>query len=178
MSNVAPLASLVPLKGDSFNISNYEYVIGTGAMTNTQRFDISRTTRVIDQTPRLQRMGRDYSVTNMVGFALGASRLELPQYLDTEKLAGRFEKAHKLLFALAVRGLSALGAHIADPRLGIVQVDTNAIVVFRILAITAEALLGLITVFALPLLFLPWNCQSQLKKDPASFTDLVDLLTC
>ena len=177
LSNVTPLASPVPLKSDIFNISNYEYVIGTGAMTNTQRFDISRTTRVIDQTLRLQRRRLNYSVTNMVGFALGASRLELPQYLDAGKLVDSFEKAHKLLFALAVQGIFAPGAHIADPRLGIVQGDTNAIVVFRILAITAEALLGLITVFALALLFLSWNCQSQLKKDPASLTDLVELLT-
>ena len=176
VSNIAPLASPVPLTSDVFNISNYNYAIGTGATTSSQRSDIPRTTAFVDQYPRLQKMGLNSSITNMVGFALGASRLELHQYLDTGKLAESYEKAHKLLFALAVRDFFAPSAHAAYPRLGIVQGKTNTVVVLRVLAIITEALLGLITVFALGLLWYSWNRQSQLIKDPASLTDLVSML--
>jgi hypothetical protein len=102
VSNIVPKASPVPLASEMFNVSNFEYIIGTGAMTNSQRSDISRTTSVIDQRPRLQKLGINSTITNMVGFAVGASRLELADYLDAETLGKSFEKAHKLLFALAV----------------------------------------------------------------------------
>ncbi len=113
----------------------------------------------------------------MVGFAVGASRLELADYLDAETLGNSFGKAHKLLFALAVRNLFTTDARIAGPRLGIVQGSTNAVVVIRDLAIIVEALLGLITVFALALMADLRIRRSQLRKDPASVTDLVDIMT-
>ena len=176
VSNIVPLASPIPLASEDFNVSNYEYVIGTGASTSSQRSDIASTTSIINQAPRLERMGLNPSVTNMVGFAVGASRLELARYLDTEQLAKSFEKAHKLLFALAVRDLFTPGLRGADPRVGIVQGDTNAVMVFRILGVIVEILLGLIAVFALVLLSYSWTRPSQLEKDPASLTDLVDML--
>ena len=177
VSNLVPLASPVPLTDDVFNVSNYEYVIGTGAITSSRRYDISHTVTVIDQAPRLQRMGLNASVTNMVGFAVGASRLDLSQYLDTGKLAESFEKAHKLLFALAVKDFFSPVTGIADSRPGVVQGDTNAVVVFRILALITESLLGLITIFAIALMLKTWNRRSQLRKEPASLTDIVGTLT-
>ena len=179
VSDLVPLASPVPLTHDVFNVSNYEYVIGTGAgaTTSSRRSDISHTLSVIDQVPRLQRMGLSASVTNMVGFAIGGSRLDLPQYLDAGKLTESFEKAHKLLFALAVKDFFSPATRIADPRPGVVQGDTNAVVVFQILAVVTESLLGLITVFAVALMLNTWNRRSQLRKDPASLTDIVGMLT-
>jgi hypothetical protein len=50
-------------------------------------------------------------------------------------------------------------------------------VVIRVLAIIVEALLGLITVFALALMANSRIRRSQLGKDPASVTDLVDIMT-
>lgn len=177
VSNIVPLASPVPLASEMFNVSNFEYLIGTGAMTNSQRSDISRTTSIIDQRPRLRKLGINSTITNMVGFAVGASRLELADYLDAETLGKSFEKAHKLLFALAVRNLFTADVRIAGPRPGIVQGSTNAVVVIRVLAITVEALLGLITVFAVALMAISWTRRSQLGNDPASVTDLVGMMT-
>ncbi len=177
VSNIVPKASPVPLASEMFNVSKFEYIIGTGAMTNPQRSDISRTTSVVDQRLRLQKLGINSTITDMVGFAVGASRLELADYLDAETLGKSFEKAHKLLFALAVRNLFTTDARIAGPRLGIVRGSTNAVVVIRDLAIIVEALLGLITVFALALMADSRIRRSQLRKDPASVTDLVDIMT-
>jgi len=117
VSNIVPNASPVPLASEMFNVSKFEYIIGTGAMTNSQRSDISRTTSVVDQRLRLQKLGINSTITDMVGFAVGASRLELADYLDAETLGKSFEKAQKLLFALAVRNLFTTDVRIAGPRL-------------------------------------------------------------
>ena len=177
VTNIVPLASPVPLTNDVFNISNYEYVIATGATTSSRRADISRTVPIIDQTPPLRKMGLNGSVTNMVGFAVAASRLDLAQYLDPRKLTQSFEKAHKLLFALAVKDFFSPAASVADPRPGVVQGDTIAVVVTQALAIVTEALLGLITILAFSLMLNSWNRRNQLRNDPTSLTDMAGMLT-
>lgn len=98
VSNIVPKASLVPLTSGMFNISNFEYLIGTGGMTSSQRADISRTISVIDQRPRLWKLGINSPNTNMVGYAVGASLLEPADYLDAETLAKTFEKRRTSCF--------------------------------------------------------------------------------
>lgn len=46
-----------------------------------------------------------YSSSNMMGFAVGATRHEPSEYTNADMLAASFEAAHKLLCALAMNSL-------------------------------------------------------------------------
>lgn len=105
VSEAIPLGPQLPVSDDMFNRSAFEYNIGTGAQPVSQRADISKTTTVIDQRAKLASLGFDDPTTNMVGFALGLSRLGLAQYTNLHNLVSSFENAHKLLHALAMRQL-------------------------------------------------------------------------
>lgn len=176
VSNIVPLESPVPLESKVFNITNYEYIIGTGSLINAQRVDIPKSTSVIDQRPQLAKMGINSTITNMVGFAIGTSRLQPAEYLDAKRLALSFESAHKILFALAIGSLFSASESMEHTRLGVIQGKSNAIVVVRVLAIIVESFLALVTAFAISLLCISSIRHSQLKKDPASLSDMVELI--
>lgn len=178
VSAIVPLETPATLSDDLFNRSDFELVIGTGSQTISRRADIPDTTVLFDQEARLQQMGIGPSAnpTNMVGFALGATKLELSQYLDASVLASSFEKAHKLLFALAINSLLSVKALAPDTRPGIIQGVTNTVVVVRMLALVLECVLGAVTLLTLALLYVSWTRSSQIHQDPASLNDVIGMV--
>lgn len=177
VSKVVPSGPQIPLPDSQFNRSAFEYIIGTGAQYVSQRADISRTTSNINQNASLVELGVNNTMTNMISFALGLSRLLPNNYTDPHNLASSLEKAHKLLHAIAVRQLMGPVSGNGQPRSSIVKITTNAIVVIRPLAITVEVLLALIVALALALLIQSHRRSNQLRKDPASITDVVSMMT-
>ncbi|KAL8689126.1 MAG: hypothetical protein Q9224_004717, partial [Gallowayella concinna] len=176
VSDVVPLGPRTSLLDSLFNRTAFEYDIGTGAQSVSQRADISETTSIINQNANLEELDFDGTATNMVGFALGLSRLAPVQYAEPHNLASSFEKAHKLLHALAIRQLTVTKTKNDGGGSGTVFGKTNAIVVVRPLAIAVEVLLGLVVALILALTFHSFKRISQLCKDPASLTDLVVMM--
>ncbi|KAL8986800.1 MAG: hypothetical protein Q9177_003936 [Variospora cf. flavescens] len=176
VSSMAPLGPQVPLPDSKFNSSAFEYIIGTGAQLVSQRADISATTSVIDQTAGLAGLGYNDTVTNVLGFALGLSRLPLAQYAEHHNLVSSLETAHKLLHALAIKDL--LTKNISDQyeRQGRISGRTHAIKVVRPLAVTVELLLGSVVILTLALLFHASRRKSQLCADPDSLRDIVAMM--
>ena len=178
VSNIVPLAEPEQVTQDSLNITNFEYMLGTGSSIRNARADISDTVSVIDQKPQLLKLGIDIPTdTNMVGFAMGGNNLDPEEYLNASILASSFERAHKLLFAIAFASLLSTDVSNADPRMGLVNGVVNTVVIVRILALIVEISLGLVVVFALALLYLSWSRGSGLLKDPASLTDIMSMIT-
>lgn len=121
-------------------------------------------------------IGAAANPTNMVGFAVGATKLELSQYLDANVLASSFEKAHKLLFALAINSLFSVKASVPDIRPGIIQGTTNTVIVVRTLALVLESVLAAVTLLTLALLYVSWTRPSQICQDPASLDDIIGMV--
>ena len=173
-----PLEPATPLTQDEFNITNFEYIMNTGSPLRSRRADVPGTTGVIDQTYRLQKMGINQNVvsTGMIGYAVGATQLQLPQYKDPRVLSSALEKAHKLLFALAVNSLLSPEGSIADPSPGMVHGTINSVTVNRILALSAEASLGFVIVLALALVCINRKRAINCRSDPASIGDILGML--
>ncbi|KAL8720688.1 MAG: hypothetical protein Q9225_002481 [Loekoesia sp. 1 TL-2023] len=177
VSEAIPLGPQLPLSDDMFNRSAFEYNIGTGAQPVSQRADISETTVFINQAANLASLGFNYTPTNMVGFALGLSRLGLEQYTDPHNLVSSFENAHKLLHALAIRQLMRPKIEDSEERPSIVNGKTNAIIVVRSLAIVIEVILGLVVSLTFALLIYSHSRTSQLCTDPASLKDIIRMVS-
>lgn len=176
VSSVTPLGSPVPLPDSKFNRSAFEYIIGTGAQSVSRRADISATTSVIDQTADLSGLGYNYTVTNVLGFAIGLSRLPLVQYAEHHNLVSSLETAHKLLHALAIKDLLTGNILDQNERQGLISGRAYAIKVVRSLALVVESLLGLEVILTLALLLHASRRKSQLCADPASLRDLIEML--
>ena len=71
----------------------------------------------------------------MIGYALGATQYKLPDYLNEQNLAVAFQKAHKLLFALAAHSLMSKTNKIPEPRQGYIQGYVDAVVIDRRISI-------------------------------------------
>lgn len=177
-SEIVPLRNLEPLPDAAFNVSDFEYLLGTGGGISAQRADVSDSTAGIYQGPRLL----DISITgdttngNMVGYALGLTRLTPSAYLSPDTLASSFGKAHQLLFALAIGTLLSGNSPTSSPRPGHIQGPAEAILVVRTLALLVEAFLGLMTILIVALLYISWVRPSQLRHDPASLKDVINMV--
>jgi len=175
---IMPLGTPEPLADTLFNISNFEYILGTGAAVKSQRADISKTSSAIFQRTRLQDMLITGNLTdgNMVGYAFGMTRLAPSDYLNPTTLASSFEKAHQLLFSLAVGTLLSTSSHGPDQRRGSIQSPANTIFIVRTLALLVESFLGLVTILTIALLYKSRVRPSQLRYDPACLNDMVGMI--
>ena len=175
---VVPLEPKKPLLEDRFNISNFEYILNTGTPAQSKRADIIDTTTVVNQRSHLEIMGISptSTVTNMIGFALGTTQWELPAYSNATLLASSFERAHQLLFALAVRSLLSDEKVVPDPRPCFHRQNLRAIVVVRPLALTVEITLGIVAVLTLALMYRCFTRPSELQCDPSSLHDVMIMI--
>lgn len=174
VTDVAPLGSPMALSQDQFNSSDFEYLIGAGIPALTSRADVPQT-NTLDQWSRIKDMDVQWPVTNMVGFALGANQHPPYDYFNATILASEFQAAHQLLFALAAAKLFSSKLSDSNPRPALTKADVRAVVVVPELAVAVEITLGLVTIFILTLLLISSSRKSQLRKDPASLSDLMEL---
>ncbi|KAL9031799.1 MAG: hypothetical protein Q9180_006775, partial [Flavoplaca navasiana] len=177
ISKITPQGPRVGLKDSQFNRTAFEYGIGTGTQAVSQRADISETDNLIDQEAVLARIGLGGTITNMVGFALGLSSLDLNNFTDPVILANAFENAHKLLHALAIQQLMRPTTGDVEHQTATSSGTTNAVIVVRPLAIVVEILLGMVVLLVLALTVHSSKRMSQMNGDPASLTDVVAMLS-
>ncbi|KAL8949296.1 MAG: hypothetical protein Q9222_004582 [Ikaeria aurantiellina] len=173
VSKVVPVAPRVPLSDNHFNRSAFEYNIGTGAQPISERADISDTTSVINQKANLAEVGVNGLTTNMIGFALGLTRLDPALYTEPGNLVMSLLKAHKLLHALAVKQLMVPTSGTEEGESSTAIGKSKAVVVVRSLALLVEVFLGLVVILIAALLIHASRRPSQLVKDPASLRDIV-----
>lgn len=164
---------------DTLNTTNFEYVISAGSPEISRRADLPDTLGVLDQGLRLQKMGisPNATITNMVGYALGATQFPLTQYMDEDVLASAFEKAHRILFALAVQSLLfPTDASTSTPRKGVMRGNVNSVAVNRGFALATEVSLGLVVCLALGLMTINWRRTIKSRSDPSTIGHHLALL--
>ena len=164
---------------DNLNITNFEYVISTGSPVVYPRADLLDTLGILDMELRMQKMGISPTAgfTNLIGYALGATQYPANRYMDADVLSSALEKAHKILFALAIRSLlSSTNGSATNPRHGLVQGNIDGITINRALALATEGFLGLVVLLTLGLMFSNWKRSIRLVSDPSSMGDILATL--
>ena len=175
VSEVLPLEPKLPMSLNDFNISLFEYIIGVGIGPDPVRADIPQAD-LIDGSQRLYNMSISWPTSNMLKYAIGATHLQPDEYLDSTNLASSFEKAHKLLFALAMRQSMVNSPPNSNTLFAELTSDKDAILLFQPLAIVVQAFLGLVALVAIGLAFRGSFCSSQLLRDPSSLSSVLDML--
>ena len=163
---------------DLFNITNFEYILGTGVPEAfpLTKFDFPDQI-ILQQHPRLQELHISWPVTNMVGFGVGLNNGSIASFSDTAVLQQVFERAHQAAFVSAFSTLTESSENLTTLRPGIRLDYPGAVTLGRPLCIVVEAALGLITILILILWYLSYKRRSNLKSDPASIADIMSLVT-
>lgn len=188
VSNVHPLTPPPQLLNTLFDISTFESIVANRSpnqdglqQSNTSplKGDINETTQYIDTT-QLEIRGITDIFDNMILFAVGSSQLATDAYLNASVLAASLDDAYKVLYALALNSILSTSTSTSDPTSNAVAGtrygDTNAIAVVRTLAIVLEACLGLAALLTSFLLLICWNRRSELRKDPASLSSVLEII--
>ncbi|KAL8967822.1 MAG: hypothetical protein Q9183_002747 [Haloplaca sp. 2 TL-2023] len=176
VSSIVPLGPPIALQEDRFNASDFEYLVGAGTKAVIPVADIPGT-NTLEQFPMLRglNMNIEWPISDMVGFAVGATKLPPDDYFNTTVLASSYQAAHQLLFALAAAKVFSNDTPALERRPGLITSQARSVIVVQELAIVVEVMLGLVTIFILALLLLSSGRRSGLIKDPASLSDLMQL---
>ena len=173
-----PIGGLTPLPPTQFNFTNFEYILNSGSPSISPRADIIDIDVQVDQIWRLQEsLGIEFTImTSVMEFALAITRLPLSEYSNATTLAACLEKAHQLLFALAVQ--SMLSTEMVNPneRLGVKAYQVQAITIVRPLSLAMEAALGIFTILTSTLLYRYHARRSEMIYDPASIFDIMKMI--
>ena len=186
VSNFKPLESPQQLSSTIFDISMFESIVaGTSPGPNGQQFtatapkrDINETTDI--DTTQLTNRGVTDVFDNLIVFAVGFSQLAADAYLNASVLATSMDYAYQILFALALTSLLSPGTmepgKTSTRIMGEIRGDENAIIVVRSLALALEACLGVAALSTSLLLLVYWNRRSELQKDPASLSRVMEMI--
>lgn len=169
---INPAASL----SDLFNITHFEYILGTGIQPTDQRTNYPDTL-ILSQYPRLQKYSLAWPLSNMVGYAIALSQLPVSEFASPDVLQQAFERAHRLLFISAFSTLTIRSSSESAPnvRPGLVEDNLGAIVMVRSISVVIEATLGIVAVFAGSLWYFTASRRSNLIKNPASIADVMGI---
>ena len=186
VSNFEPLESPQQLSSTIFDISMFESIVaGTSPGPNGQQFTATAPKRDINETTSIDTTQLTYrGVTDvfdhLMVFAVGFSQLAADAYLNASVLATSLDYAYQMLFALALNSILSPGAMEPEKTstriTGEIRGDENAIVVIRSLALALEACLGVAALSTSLLLLVYWNRRSELQKDPASLSRVMEMI--
>ncbi|KFY83448.1 hypothetical protein V498_08068 [Pseudogymnoascus sp. VKM F-4517 (FW-2822)] len=168
-----------PLLETDFNITNFEYMIGTGV--SQYHFgkpiagdlpDIS----IVQQLPKLLNHNVSWPFQNMVGYGMAASSGQVKDLADPSQMHKAFESAHKLLFSTAVAAMTISMEPTANERIGLVIDQPGSIIFVRSFSIAVEAFLAVVGILTCVLWLVYQQRQSNMTQDPASISDIMRLV--
>ena len=173
-----PVGQSYPLGFDRFNVSTFEYILGTGGIPVSRRADVTDSMLAIDQAIPLGTIGWNNSVvsTNMLGFTIGATKLPMHSYLDSTTLGSSFEKSLQLLFALSIQGVLEPSDDGTPMGIGKLTGKTTAVMLIRPIALAVEIFLFLTCIMIAMISKLAFCRRNELRYDPASLTAVMTMM--
>ncbi|CZS99632.1 uncharacterized protein RCO7_07940 [Rhynchosporium graminicola] len=159
---------------DVFNTTNFEYLLGVGIQPEQERGNF-QDTAILEQFPQLQEYSLTWPVTNMVGFAIAQNTTSIAGLADPQELHAAFERAHRLLFAVAFNALTSArnSTNLNNIREGLRQDTVGAIIIVRTISVIVEIALGVIILLAISLWYYSNKRPCRLIRDPASIADVM-----
>ncbi|KAI1123189.1 hypothetical protein F5Y10DRAFT_57333 [Nemania abortiva] len=177
-ASIEPNGDNVRLLDSEFNITAFEYLIGTGRPPVDIVRDFPQQ-RNLDQYPQLVDSRIEQPVTNMVGFAIGSRNYSAAELHDPSTLAAAYTMAHRSLFSTTVSRLLSNGANgspVAQAE-GI-QYTTYGVIVSRPISVVVEALLLVVAILSACTLYHYTRYRSPLTRNPSSIGDILGILQC
>ncbi|KFY04786.1 hypothetical protein V491_09262 [Pseudogymnoascus sp. VKM F-3775] len=169
----------LPLSDTDFNITNFEYIIGTGVsqyhFSRPVEEDLPDTAKV-EQLPRLLKFNMSGPYESMVGYAMAASSGQAEDLSDHFQMHKAFESAHKLLFSTAVATLITSNEPTFNERIGLVVDQPGSIIFVRSFSIIVEVFLAVVGILTCVLWLVYQQRQSNMTQDPASISDIMRLV--
>jgi hypothetical protein len=181
--STTPIGPRSPMPADIFNVTLFEYVLGVGVPPNiyggAPQMDPPYLEDISDIMPvhhdgELTNLSIGIPNSNMVGYAVGLSDRSMEKFLDPEELHLRFERAHKLLFALAVHKLMPVGGS-SDQAVGVVQSVFQTVRLVPKFALLAQAFLFLVLISTCFLLVKAPRRRNHLVSDPDSMAQIMTM---
>ena len=163
------------LTADYFNSTHFESLINVGYNGSDGAREYPDEV-VLNVFSVVRNMGLSWPFNNLVSYALGASQRSAGEYSDPQLLFEAFERAHKLLFALAIHHLKASPQPVSNGMTAVISAEVQSIFVVRVFAILVEGFLAVVIASCLVLLVLYWRRTCCLRGDPASIQDVMKLL--
>lgn len=175
--SVQALGPKIPLLEQDFNITQFEYLVANGIDSNpsspSPRQEITEVNN-IHQDSRLQNMSLTVPTANMVGFAVGSTHLPPEAYMDPSTLHMAFQRAHRLLFSVAIQAVLN-PVHANATVTGYVQSTLLIVSLVPVFVYLSEALLILVALLTCYLLYVTFGRRSALFQDPDSLAQIMCL---
>ncbi|RYP49864.1 hypothetical protein DL769_011028 [Monosporascus sp. CRB-8-3] len=176
-SSLAALGPPEVLTEDEFNSTAFEFLLNNAVPADFELGYLKNTSffRRVDTIWRTTDYPLAGPIKPITGFALGVHPLSLEKYDNDTELVSAFEKAHRLLFSIAVSRTLQEQTPGNGP-MGSVSSIHYGLVISRTFAAAVEGLLLLIATFGSFLLYLCRRSRSKLDSDPGSISALVDIV--
>lgn len=164
-----------PLPADLFNVSTFEWTMSSGQEPVSPRGDYP-TTSFPDQKTELANMPLNLAyIPKMAPFAIATYPREAEDYMDSETLRLSYQSAYRLLFARQLADILNQSPESETPEAGHREYSIQAVVVVPAFAYAATLLLSCIGALAIALSVYTIKRPNELRSDPASLGDLIDL---
>ncbi|CAG8952905.1 hypothetical protein HYFRA_00007619 [Hymenoscyphus fraxineus] len=179
--SIAPKEIVSPVNvSQYFNTSLFEYIVGSGVSPLNLYVNRDFSERIVlQQYPRFASLDINAPTSNVVGFALGESRIAVSELSNAANMQNAFEKAHQVLFASAFSELTIPYNNTQTSQYlgqGTRQDTPGAIVLVRTIAIIVEVGLGIIAIFACCLWYSSCTNPLNLSSEPASIMEITSLV--
>lgn len=175
-STIQPRGNAQALSESEFNSTAFEYLMGTGVPPKQIRREYARD-KIIEQYAAMRDRGLSWPITNMVGFALGATNYSLVDLQNATALQEVFRTAHKTIFSAAIAAMLDPAGAFGDTRSALVQYTLYGVVVSRPIALAVEVLLGVVAILVSIILFMSTRAYSRLSKDPGTIGHSLAIFT-
>jgi hypothetical protein len=193
---VVPLGEKQPLPWNTFNKTNFEYLLNSGSLGVEIRGNILPT----GMTPRYRESiagtnmsivtGTSGSIPPMVGLALATPGRPMSDYLDWRALSAAYLDAYQLLFARAMVDVLNTDSHTAnstlneilrqqkftDKAIGQQQVTSEAVILEPVFVHIVVGFLFVVSVAAMALLTLSLIRKRNIRTDPSTIASVMAIV--
>ncbi|KAJ3576528.1 hypothetical protein NPX13_g3672 [Xylaria arbuscula] len=173
-----PNGNSVALSDSEFNITAFEYLLGTGRPPVDQTRDYPKTAS-LEQYFQLDDVRIEWPLTTMTGFIIGSRNYTATELHDPSTLAAACITAHKSLLSTTIARLLSNRTNVSPlTQTGVIQYTAYGVIVSRPISAVVEGLLLVVAILASCTLYHCARCGSRLNSDPSSISDILGMLQC
>ncbi|KAF2815848.1 uncharacterized protein BDZ99DRAFT_471166 [Mytilinidion resinicola] len=181
--NAVPIGPKIPVSTTAYNTTLLEWRMNNGVQKAQTRGE-NPAWQWPSQLERLLSKNVSQTIDNgllglpyMAAFAIGASNNTLEELLDPKTLGGAFEASYQLIITRSmVDVLNTTSFATAVSTIGTRKYRTQAVILVPAFTFVVEALLGVVSVFAIALLYLSFTRPRQLRSDPGTIAAVMSLV--
>ncbi|KAJ2994271.1 hypothetical protein NUW58_g1602 [Xylaria curta] len=146
--SIVPNGNNAALLESEFNITAFEYLLGTGRPPVNLVRDYPKQ-QTLEQYPQLVGNRIEWPNTNIIGFTIGSQNYSDAELHNPSALAAAHTMAHRTLFSTTISHLLSNTSDVSPvPQGGLIQYTTYGVIVSRPISAVVEALLLIVATLA------------------------------